>query len=331
MTIQHPFEMIRFASMNGTLLFRRSASIVLLSSSLAVGACGVELNGLFQGDGGEDAPPRDAGQDAGSMADRGSDVRVDTPIDRSATDGPAVDGIGGGDATVDFGSGGDATRDPSFDPDARSDPPFDGNVVTEASFDADAARDISFDGDGARDVGTDPIEDPTAEDAAAEPRLDVAVERPVDAVPDTPPDSASDGSDAEPPISCTGNCNTFANISQTITRTVDSDPTPTMTGGNLVDGTYVVTAIVHYNGDMSPFSLAETSVIAGNFDAWVASTNGNPEVRYTTTFTTTNNQLAFSFCCPTAFNLTILYTTDGNTISHIDPGNPNRVITYTRQ
>jgi hypothetical protein len=29
--------------------------------------------------------------------------------------------------------------------------------------------------------------------------------------------------------------------------------------------------------------------------------------------------------------LTILYTTDGNTISHIDPANPNRVITYTRQ
>ena len=99
----------------------------------------------------------------------------------------------------------------------------------------------------------------------------------------------------------------------------------------LVDGTYVVTSIVHYNGDNSAFTLAETSVIGGNMDAWVSSTNGQAPVRYTTTFTTTNNQLAFTFCCPGAGNLTILYTTDGNTITHVDPANPNRIITYTRQ
>jgi len=315
--------------MNGTLLFRRSASIVLVASSFALGACGVELNGLFQDDGGEDAAPRDAGQDASSMADRGPDVPVDTTIDRSPPDA-AADGRGS-DATTDPGLGGDVARDPSFEVDARSDPTFDGDAAIETSLDADAARDVSSDGDGAMDMGSDPVEDPTAEDTAAEPRPDVADEPAVDAVPDTPADSSADRADAEPPISCTGSCNTFANISPTITRTVTSGPMPTMTGGNLVDGTYIVTSIVHYNGDSSPFSLSETSVITGNLDAWVSSTNGNPEVRYTTTYVATNNQLAFSFCCPIGGNLTILYTTDGTTLSHIDVGNPNRVITYTRQ
>jgi hypothetical protein len=112
---------------------------------------------------------------------------------------------------------------------------------------------------------------------------------------------------------------------------VDSDPTPTMTGGTIVEGTYVVTSIVQYNDDSTPYSLSETSVITGNFDAWVASTNGGAEVRYTTTYTTNNNQLAFNVCCPSFFNLTILYTTNGTTISYIDPANPNRVITFTRQ
>ena len=104
-----------------------------------------------------------------------------------------------------------------------------------------------------------------------------------------------------------------------------------MTGGTILDGTYVAVGIVQYNDDTTPYSLAETSVISGNLDTWVASTNGQPQVRYTTTIVVSNNQIAFTFCCPATGNLTILYTTDGVTLSHIDAGNPNRVVTYVRQ
>jgi hypothetical protein len=104
-----------------------------------------------------------------------------------------------------------------------------------------------------------------------------------------------------------------------------------MTGGNIIDGTYVATEVVQYNGDMSAYTIAETSVIAGNMDAWVSSVNGQTTTRVTSTFTTTSNQMSFTFCCPTGGNLSITYKIDGDKLSHIDPANPNRVIVYTRQ
>jgi hypothetical protein len=78
------------------------------------------------------------------------------------------------------------------------------------------------------------------------------------------------------------------------------------------------------------YVFSETSIISGNYDSWVSSINGVTS-RYTTTFTTNNNQFTFAVCCPTNGDLTILYTTNGTTLSHIDPANPNRVVTYTRQ
>jgi hypothetical protein len=54
-------------------------------------------------------------------------------------------------------------------------------------------------------------------------------------------------------------------------------------------------------------------------------------MRYTTTFVAAGNQMTFTFCCPTVGTLPITYTTDGATLRHIDPVNPNRVVVYTRQ
>ena len=318
--------------MNGTLLFRRSASIVLASFLLTASACGVELGGLFEDDAGPDvATQRDAGQDAISTTDRAPDLRLDASADDgsfsdrdSATDLGAPDDRGSADATI------DANLDAS-DADATVDAGLDSEIRSDGSIDGDVTLDASLDGDGARDVGSDPQQDATAEDTAAEPRLDAPSETAVDDVADASADTSRDTVDDGAPGTCVAPCNTFDNIAQTITRTVDPGSPPTMTGGNLADGTYVTTSIVQYNGDTTAYTLAETSVISGNMDAWVASTNGQAPVRYTTTFTTTNNQMAFTLCCPFPGNLTILYTTDGTTISHVDPANPNRIITYTRQ
>ena len=312
--------------MNGTLLFRRSASMVLASSILLSAACGVELNGLFEGDADVDgAAPRDAAQDAGP-SDRAADSRLDTAVDSGPSDTSATDrssdasGDRASDGIVqpplDTGSGGDGPLDVNSDAGDRRDA-----IVDDVSADAIA--------DGTTDTGG--AQDATAEDANTDPKLDVTVDVAVDVVADARPDRPQDTTDAGPPGTCSGVCNTFDNISQTVSATVTQGPPPAMTGGTVVDGTYVVTSIVQYNGDMTPFTLAETSVIGGNMDAWVSSTNGQAPVRYTTTFTTNNNQLAFTFCCPAAGNLTIFYTTDATTLSHVDPANPNRIITYTRQ
>jgi hypothetical protein len=303
--------------MNGMLLLRRSLSVVLASSALAFAGCGVELGGLFDGDAGPvDAAQRDAGQDADSTADRAPDGRDDGAADGSFSDRSSSDGSSINDATG---------RDAAIDADADAD------AIIDVSVDRDATVDVSVDRDGAADIVSEPSQDATAQDTTVDPRLDVPIETSIDVVADAPADTSADRGDAQPPGTCTGGCNTFDNISQTITRTVDPGPTPTMTGGNILDGMYVVTGIVQYNGDNQMYSLSETSIISGNWDAWVSSTNGAAEVRYTTNFTVTNNQLAFTFCCPGAGNLTILYTTNGSTLSHVDSANPNRVITYTRQ
>jgi hypothetical protein len=302
---------------------RVAASIVAAISSLAVASCGVEFNGLFTGDGGaEDAPSADA-----RISDVASDARSDASMD-VAVDDTSSDDVGRADATTDPGTAVDTRADASSD--VTKDVASDGGGGLDAPVGdvghADAMRDG---GDGVRDAdAAEPPIDVVVQDTPAEPPIDVTSEPPIDVTPDVFADGAGD---APPPGTCGGACNTFANVSPVVTRTVEQGDAPTMTGGPIVDGTYIVTSIVQYNGDMTPYSLAETSVIAGNVDAWVASTNGGPAMRYTTTFTTTNNQMAFEFCCPTVGALTILYTTTATTLSHIDPANPNRVITYTRQ
>ena len=288
------------------------------------------MSGLFYGDAGngdavsDDAVSDDVATDAAVTSDGVADSNGD----------PGAD-VGSGDASSNDASLGDRsgdTREPPRDVVAEADMRMDAD--DEGGTSADASTDGRLDArDGTRDVTSDPRQDPIAEDTHSDPTLDVTIETSVDVAADVNADAPGEdgGSDAAPPGICSNPCNSFANVSPTVTRTVDMGPAPPMTGGTIVDGTYIVSSIVQYNGDTMPYTLSETSVIAGNVDAWVSSINGAIPTRYTTTFTTSNNQMAFAVCCPTPFNMTILYTTDGTTLSHIDPANPNRVITYTRQ
>jgi hypothetical protein len=318
--------------MNGTQFIRRSArsrivaSVAAAISCLAVASCGVDFNGLFTGDAGaaEDAP---AGNDARNT-DGGSDARAETGVDGAVVD-TAFDDAGRADVTTDSGAAADTRVDSRVD--AVGDVAPEGGGRMDAGDGALVDADASRDGDGVRDAGAEPPADIAVQDAATEPLLDVTNEPSIDVAADIAADATSDAADGAPPGTCGGGCNTFANISPVVSRTVEQGDTPMMTGGAIVDGTYIVSSVVQYNGDMSLYSLAETSIIAGNVDAWVSSINGGVSMRYTTTYTTTNNQMAFDICCPTGGSLTILYTSNGTTLSHVDPANPNRVITYTRQ
>jgi len=309
------------------LIFRRFASLAAVSSALAVASCGTDFGGL---DDGADAAPEggaqtDAARDNGSAPDRVTDGRADVTSDsvsvEASTDGNA-DGARG-DVSGDTGTGRDANLDNNVSSDA------DASLDVDARIDSDsggATLDVSAD----RDVENEPIVDVVAEDTAVDPRTDPPTEASVDIRTD-PIVDALDGRDAEPPGTCGGACNAITDIGLTITRTVQSGPPPMMTGGNIVDGTYVATAVVQYNGDMSAYVFSETSIISGNYDAWVSTINGQTTRVMTTWTTMGGNQMTFDICCPNSSSVTILYTTSGNTLTHIDPANPNRVITYTRQ
>jgi hypothetical protein len=309
-------------------LFRRFVSMATVSSALAVASCGVDFGGLFDGvDAGPDgAAPADAPQDTGSGPDRATDGRADVTSDITAVEA-SVDGRGDEikiDVTADTTMGSDANLDSSSPSDA------DVSVGNDGRIDGDVAIDASVDGSTVLDGAKEPSIDAVAEDGAGDPSIDTPIEPTIDIRVDTIADASFDRSDA-PPGTCGGVCNTFDNIGQTITRTVENGSPPMMTGGTIVDGTYVATEVVQYNGDNAAYVFSETSVISGNYDAWVSNTNGTV-TRVMSTFVTSNmNQMTFDLCCPTTTNVTILYTTDGNKLTHIDPANPNRVITYTRQ
>lgn len=144
-------------------------------------------------------------------------------------------------------------------------------------------------------------------------------------------DAASDGSSTDAASACTGSCNTLTNLGATVVRTVDAGTVPAMTGGQLQDGVYVLTAIVQYNNDNTAYSLKQTSKFTGNVDTWVSSINGAAEAHYTATVAAASNQLNLTLCCPTTASLSVSYTATATTFQNVDPQNPNRVFTFTKQ
>lgn len=295
--------------------FRRSASMIAASAVLVVSSCGVDFTGLFEGaDASTDGSPQgDVELRDRSAPDAKVDAQEDASVDLAVLDTSAVDAVDTGtknDVSLDS-AGGDVTGD---------------RVTTEVSSDARVvsdAFDVSID-----DSRVDALLD--ADGGAFDGRAVSDAGDAGDAEDGF--DASRDTVDAGPPGTCSGFCNTIDLLGQTITRTVESGPVPTMTGGAIVDGTYVTTKIVQYLDDPLPYTLSETSIIAGGIDAWVSSMNGGASTRATTTMTfNSNGQMVLTFCCGGTNAVTISYSSDGTTLSHIDPLNTNRVITYTRQ
>src|SRR6185437_9224770 len=68
-----------------------------------------------------------------------------------------------------------------------------------------------------------------------------------------------------------GTCNAVANVGTAVSETTDPGPTPTMTGGTIADGTYVLASAVYYAGSTAgskthkrTFQVAGTTIQAVN-------------------------------------------------------------------
>jgi len=161
---------------------------------------------------------------------------------------------------------------------------------------------------------------------------DVALDVPLDLpATDLVSESAAEVSTPDAGASCTGACNTLAQLGSHVSRTVDAGAVPTMTGGTIQDGVYVLTAIVQYNNDNTAYTLKQTSQVAGNVDTWVSSINTAADVHYTATFATATNQLTLSLCCPSVATIAVAYTVTATGFQNVDPQNANRVFTFTKQ
>ena len=101
-----------------------------------------------------------------------------------------------------------------------------------------------------------------------------------------------------------GLCNTLANVGTEVPVTTNAGAAPTMTGGQIADGTYVLTSQVVYAGRSTAGlgSLKQTFVIAGNTVQVVQSGEGGPDEHQTIQLDPSGGKLNFAYSCPTPGN-----------------------------
>jgi hypothetical protein len=101
-----------------------------------------------------------------------------------------------------------------------------------------------------------------------------------------------------------GPCNTLANVGTDVPVTTNAGAAPTMTGGQILDGTYVLTSQVVYAGKSTAGLgvLKQTFVIAGNIVQTVLSGDGGPNEHQTIQLDPSGAQLNFAYTCPTPGN-----------------------------
>jgi hypothetical protein len=147
---------------------------------------------------------------------------------------------------------------------------------------------------------------------------------------------AEDPTDSSPPIdptAPTSGCNVLANVASEIPITVVASDPPKMTGGTIVDGTYVLTDATAYapHGGASSSSsrLQTTIVIAGNVVQVVS--NGSP-ARRTVGFSLHGAEFTATDACPKSATSNGSFTAAGRTVSFALPWSDGGTIvqTFTR-
>jgi hypothetical protein len=99
----------------------------------------------------------------------------------------------------------------------------------------------------------------------------------------------------------TGLCNTLANVGNVVPLTTNAGAAPAMTGGQIADGTYVLTSQVAYAGRSTAGlgTLKQTFVITGNTVQVVQSGDGGPDEHQTIQLDPSGGRLNFAYSCPT--------------------------------
>jgi hypothetical protein len=128
-----------------------------------------------------------------------------------------------------------------------------------------------------------------------------------------------------------GLCNTLANVGTDVPVTTNAGAVPTMTGGQIADGTYVLTSQVVYAGGSTAGlgPLKQTFVIAGNTVQVVQKGQDNVDEHQTIQLDPSGTQLNFAYSCPTpGAKIDGPYTATATTFSVVLSG--NWVLTSTK-
>lgn len=148
----------------------------------------------------------------------------------------------------------------------------------------------------------------------------------------SPDSSVADSSVPDTSVNPTGACNTLANVGTSVSETANAAAVPVMTGGTIVDGTYVLTSNVQYAGSGAGSKTHKrTLAISGTTLQLVNSDNGGPDVHVTIKVAPVGAELNEMGTCPAGFALTPgTYTATATTLE-IQKNGSKQLETYTKQ
>jgi hypothetical protein len=130
-------------------------------------------------------------------------------------------------------------------------------------------------------------------------------------------------------------CDAIANVGAVISVTSEAGPPPALTGGTVIDGTYVLTSEVFYNGESDDtITSKRTLVIAEGTLKNVESKDGDPDRIIAGTYSTSGTALTLSTVCPRATTLVFPYTATATTVALLTNDGTtdgNDLETYSKQ
>jgi hypothetical protein len=211
--------------------------------------------------------------------------------------------------------------------------------------DQDAAADATVPASGGADATTDAHQPPEA----SPPSVEAAVEAAVDAGSDVLVAEDAGEAGACVPLSTDGGaCNAVTELGSKIAATCINAPLPTETGGTVLDGIYVLSAVVAYQGTCSDAGaptgafFESTLVFNGSctqfvMQGWDATSDGGIET-VTSVGTAAGSSLTLTTLCDSADtpgydagSTTVTYTATATQVSlEFTGGSFDYVETYTK-
>lgn len=136
-----------------------------------------------------------------------------------------------------------------------------------------------------------------------------------------------------------GACNTLVNEGPGIPEEEVSGTPPTMTGGTLPDGTYILTKREDYDGSCNCSQRRKLVVVGNRMDIVTQEDENAPEVRATATLSFAGNEVTMTFTCGPAEllgkSMVLKYTVSAGPPTtyqtYDDNGGKSQLETYTKQ
>lgn len=187
-------------------------------------------------------------------------------------------------------------------------------------------------GPGGTDTGTPSGDTGTAGGDTGKPGADTGTPGTDTGTPGTdtgtpPGDTATTGDVA-------GACNTVVNVGSPVSKTSDPGPVPAFTGGTILDGTYVLTAVIDYNGHSGSTVSTETLILSAGGThleetATEVSSGVSKEQRNTATLSASGSALTIGVTCPATVSLPAKFTATATDFRFL-VDDPNEVHVFTK-